>query len=135
MLHMENVDMADVAQVNDEQTLEKIAVVHEELNLEVASAQVQDVAQATITVAPATQNATTSVPPLNVQVQHEVLSIQTLPLLIVPVTVIPEPSIIEPSIFVTAALATTIPPILYPFFPTLQQSTLIPTPTTAKATT
>ncbi|GKG53880.1 hypothetical protein Tco_0555280, partial [Tanacetum coccineum] len=48
-------DMAYVVQVNDEQTLEQIAVVHEEINLEAASAQVQDVAQATKTAAPATQ--------------------------------------------------------------------------------
>nr|GEV21999.1 hypothetical protein [Tanacetum cinerariifolium] len=72
---------------------------------------------------------------LDVHVQHEVPSIQTSPVLTIPVIVIPKPSIIEPSVFVTAAPATTIPPILPSFFPTLQQSTPIPTPTTTESTT
>ncbi|GKF48762.1 hypothetical protein Tco_0142013, partial [Tanacetum coccineum] len=97
-------NMADVAQVNDEQTQEQIAVVPEEIDPEAT-------------------------------IQHEVPSIQTSPLLTVPVRVIPEPSVIKPSVIVTAALATTIPPILPPFFSTLQQSTPIPTPTIAEATT
>nr|GEU32112.1 hypothetical protein [Tanacetum cinerariifolium] len=72
---------------------------------------------------------------LDVQVQHEILSIQTSPLLTIHVIVILEPSVIKSSVIITAALATTIPPILPPFFSTLQQSTPIPTPTTTEATT
>nr|GEX97192.1 retrovirus-related Pol polyprotein from transposon TNT 1-94 [Tanacetum cinerariifolium] len=47
---------------NDEQSQEKIVVLHEDINLEVVSAQVQDVEQATIT-ALGTQNETTGAPP------------------------------------------------------------------------
>ncbi|GJT87397.1 hypothetical protein Tco_1069114 [Tanacetum coccineum] len=71
----------------------------------------------------------------DVEVQHEVQSIQTSPLLTVLVTVIPKPSVIKPFVIVTAAPTTTIPLILPPFFSTLQQSTLIPTPTTVETTT
>ncbi|GKD66319.1 hypothetical protein Tco_1308427 [Tanacetum coccineum] len=127
----------------------------------------QDVAQATITAAPATQDATTNVPPLSsshfvssnyssiffnliylysakaevvsmldINVQHEVQSTQTLPLLSIHVTVIHEPPVFNPPVIVTAAPAINITPILPPFFLTLQQSTTpIPTPTTAEATT
>nr|GEY30293.1 retrovirus-related Pol polyprotein from transposon TNT 1-94 [Tanacetum cinerariifolium] len=55
-------EMANVAQENDEQSQEKIVVLHEDINLEAVSAQVQDVAQATIT-ALGTQNETTGAPP------------------------------------------------------------------------
>ncbi|GKB38831.1 hypothetical protein Tco_0883773 [Tanacetum coccineum] len=58
----EDIEMVDVAQVNDEQTQEQISVEHEKINQEAVSAQVQDVAHATTTTAPATQNATTDVP-------------------------------------------------------------------------
>nr|GEU81767.1 hypothetical protein [Tanacetum cinerariifolium] len=161
-----NEEMADSTQVNDEHTLEQIAVVHVEINPEAVSAQVQDVAQAISTVILITQNETTDVPPsssshsvssnygsiflnlknlqsakteiismLDVKVQHEVLSFQTSTLLTVPIIVIPEPFIIKQSIIVTSTLATTIPLVLPPFFPTLHQSTPIPTPTTIEATT
>ncbi|GJR57600.1 hypothetical protein Tco_1499762 [Tanacetum coccineum] len=63
---------------------------------------------------------------MDVKVQHEDPSIQTLPLLTVPVIVIPET--------LTASATTTPPPIL-PFISLQQQSTSIPTPTTTKVTT
>ncbi|GKE79875.1 hypothetical protein Tco_1549875, partial [Tanacetum coccineum] len=72
---------------------------------------------------------------LDIQAQHEILSMQTSSLLTILVTVIPEPSFIQPSFIIIAAPAKSIPPILPSFFPTLKQSTPIQTPTTAEATT
>ncbi|GJU92483.1 hypothetical protein Tco_1304906 [Tanacetum coccineum] len=128
------------------------------------SVQGQYVVQATITVTPAIHNATTEVPlfrlshsvssnytsaflnleilhstepevvsMLDINVQHEVL--HTSPLLTIPVSVIPEHTVFNPSKIVTTALATTIYFLLSSLFPSLQQSTPIPTPTTAEATT
>ncbi|GKD01011.1 hypothetical protein Tco_1171285 [Tanacetum coccineum] len=62
---------------------------------------------------------------MDIKVQHEDPSIQTSPLLTVPVTVILE-SLTAPT--------TTIPLLIPPFIPLLQQSTPIPTPTTTEAT-
>ncbi|GJR14503.1 hypothetical protein Tco_0797155 [Tanacetum coccineum] len=76
-------------------------------------------------------NETEVVSMLDVNVQHEVPSTQTSSLLTIPMTVIPKPSVINPSVIVTTAITL----ILLPFFPNLQQSTPIPTPTTVKVTT
>ncbi|GJZ08416.1 hypothetical protein Tco_0542699 [Tanacetum coccineum] len=115
-------EMADATQVHVEETQRQIIVVQEETSLEVVSDQVHDKAQATITAAPATKNATTEVPSLSsshsvssnyvgiflkldnlqsaeakvvfmldIDVQHETPSTQTLLLLSIPVTGIPEP--------------------------------------------
>ncbi|GJW53669.1 hypothetical protein Tco_0097754 [Tanacetum coccineum] len=58
---------------------------------------------------------------MNIDVLHEEPSTQTPPLLTIPVTVIPETS---------SAVASTIPPMIPPFTPIPQTSTLTPTPTT-----
>ncbi|GJS83431.1 hypothetical protein Tco_0749972 [Tanacetum coccineum] len=129
-----------------------------------ASVQGQNVEQSTTTTTPAIQNATTEVPLfssshsvssnctiaflnfenihstkpevvsiLDINVQHEVP--HTSPLLTIPVSVIHEHTIFNPSEIVATASATTISSQLSSLFPFLQQSTLIPTPTTTEATT
>ncbi|GJV57072.1 hypothetical protein Tco_1458077 [Tanacetum coccineum] len=144
-------EMADATQVHVEETQRQIIVVQEETSLEVVSDQVHDKAQATITAAPATKNATTEVPSLSsshsvssnyvgiflkldnlqsaeakvvfmldIDVQHETPSTQTLLLLSIPVTGIPEPYVLYPFKIITTAPATTITPTLPPFFPTNQ---------------
>ncbi|GKE48290.1 hypothetical protein Tco_1479548, partial [Tanacetum coccineum] len=70
---------------------------------------------------------------LDINVQHEVP--HTSPLLTIPVSVIHEHTIFNPSEIVATASATTISSQLSSLFPFLQQSTLIPTPTTTEATT
>ncbi|GKE15505.1 hypothetical protein Tco_1423082 [Tanacetum coccineum] len=126
--------------------------------------QGQYVVQATITATPAIHNATTEVPPfrlshsvssnytsaflnlenlhstepgvvsmLDINVQHEVL--HTLPLLTILVSVIPKHTFFNPSETVTTASVITISSLLSLLFPSLQQSTPIPTPTIAEATT
>ncbi|GJY18094.1 retrovirus-related pol polyprotein from transposon TNT 1-94, partial [Tanacetum coccineum] len=71
---------------------------------------------------------------LDIQIQHEVPNIQSSSLLIIPVLVIPEPTVLTPiPEIVTEALAITISPpilVLTSFTLTIQQSTLIPSPTT-----
>ncbi|GJT29947.1 hypothetical protein Tco_0910222 [Tanacetum coccineum] len=144
-VELKDAELIDEGKGDEEMTdAEKVNPELEEVNQEVASAQVQDEAQATTTADPA-QVASSSrsvssnygsiflnldnissvetkiISMLDVQVQHEVPSIQTSPLLTVPVTVIPRPSVIKPSLIVSTASATTNPPILPPFFYTLQQ--------------
>ncbi|GJW26768.1 hypothetical protein Tco_0040579 [Tanacetum coccineum] len=70
---------------------------------------------------------------LDINVQHEVL--HTSPLLTIPVSMIPEHIVFNPSKTVIIASATTISSLLSSLFPSLKQSTLIPTPTTTEATT
>ncbi|GKC31485.1 hypothetical protein Tco_1038779 [Tanacetum coccineum] len=70
---------------------------------------------------------------LDTNVQHEVL--HTSPLLTIPISVIPEHTIFNPSKTITTASAITIYSLLSSLFPSLQQSTPIPTPTTTEATT
>ncbi|GJZ60814.1 hypothetical protein Tco_0616630 [Tanacetum coccineum] len=70
---------------------------------------------------------------LDINVQHEVP--RTLPLLTISIYVIPEHSVINPSETVTIASGITISCLLSSLFPSLQQSTPIPTPTTTEATT
>nr|GEY76330.1 hypothetical protein [Tanacetum cinerariifolium] len=60
---------------------------------------------------------------------------RTSPLLTIPVFVIPKHTAINPSETVTTASATTISSLLSSLFPSLQQSTPIPTPIIIKATT
>ncbi|GJV63627.1 hypothetical protein Tco_1474455 [Tanacetum coccineum] len=108
-------EMEDVAHVNDEETQEQIVVVHKEINPEAASAQVQNVAQATTIVAPATQ-------------------MQLLMFLNQVQFIISHPTM-KPCVIVTAAPTTTTPPPRPPFFTTPQQSTPIPRPTTTEAIT
>ncbi|GKA97851.1 hypothetical protein Tco_0825745 [Tanacetum coccineum] len=73
---------------------------------------------------------------LDVQVQHENLSIQTSSLLTIHVSVIPEPSVLKPiPKIVTAAPATNIPLPISPYISHSQQSTPILTPTTTKPIT
>ncbi|GJU35715.1 hypothetical protein Tco_1184069 [Tanacetum coccineum] len=149
------------AKLGDEEmtNTEKVNTELEEVNQEVASAQVQDEAQATTTttltqVASSSQSVlsnygsiflnldnissveTEIISMLDVQVQHENPSIHSSSLLIVPVSVIPKPTVLSSmSETVTTAPATTIPPPIPPFIPHSQQSTPIPTPTTTEATT
>ncbi|GKB65878.1 hypothetical protein Tco_0927290 [Tanacetum coccineum] len=125
---------------------------HENINQEVACDQVKDDAQATVTASPATQKTevllqssfissdyatkflnfdnipsadTEIISMMDINVQHEDLSIHTSPLPTVPVTVILES---------LTALTTTIPPPIPPFILLPQQSTPIPTPKTTEAT-
>nr|GEU41007.1 retrovirus-related Pol polyprotein from transposon TNT 1-94 [Tanacetum cinerariifolium] len=154
-----NVELKDAEPANEEKGdeemthAENVNTEPEEVSQEVAVDQVKDDAQATVTVASATQK--TEVPlksssisfdhatkflnfdnilssetkiilMMDIKVQHKDLSIQTSPLLIVSVTVIPE----SPT-----APATTIRPLIPPFISLQQQSTSIPTPTTIGATT
>ncbi|GKD22648.1 hypothetical protein Tco_1224351 [Tanacetum coccineum] len=123
-----------------------------------------DVEQATTTNTPVIPNATTEVPSfssshsvssnytsaflnlknlhstepevvsmLDINVQHEVP--HTSPLLTIPVSVIPRHTFFNPSETVTTASVITISSLLSSLFPSLQQSTPIPTPTIAEATT
>ncbi|GJY36177.1 hypothetical protein Tco_0421555 [Tanacetum coccineum] len=70
---------------------------------------------------------------LDINVQHE--APLTSPLLTILVSVIPEHTVINPSEIVITASSTIISFLLTSLFPNLQQSTLIPTPTTTEATT
>nr|GEY79678.1 hypothetical protein [Tanacetum cinerariifolium] len=73
---------------------------------------------------------------LDVKDQHENLSIHSSSLLTISVSVIPEPTVLSSILEnVTATHATTIHPPIPLFILCSQQSTPIPTPTTAKATT
>ncbi|GKA31157.1 hypothetical protein Tco_0717462 [Tanacetum coccineum] len=153
---LKDAELADEGKGDEEMTdAEKVNAEHEEVNQADASAQVKDKAQATTTAAPA-QVASSSrsvssnygsiflnldnissveteiISMLDVQVQHENLSIHSSSLLTVPVSVIPEPIVLS-SIpkTATSALATTIPPLI----PHSQQLTPIPSPTTTEATT
>ncbi|GJV85666.1 hypothetical protein Tco_1525564 [Tanacetum coccineum] len=58
-----NEEMTDVAQVNVEKIQEEVDAEHVEVNQEVASAKIQDEAQATTIAAPATQKEKTDAPP------------------------------------------------------------------------
>ncbi|GJS04305.1 hypothetical protein Tco_0320813 [Tanacetum coccineum] len=70
---------------------------------------------------------------LDINVQHEVP--RTSPLLTILVSVTPEHNVTNPPETVKTASAITISSLLTSLFPHLQQSTLIPTPTTTEATT
>ncbi|GJW13601.1 hypothetical protein Tco_0017734 [Tanacetum coccineum] len=70
---------------------------------------------------------------LDITVQHE--APRTSPLLTILVSVIPEQSVFNPSNTVTTAPAPTISLLLSSLYPSLQQITPIPTPTTTEATT
>ncbi|GJS49803.1 hypothetical protein Tco_0599924 [Tanacetum coccineum] len=132
-----NVEMKDVEPVDkdkgDEEMTdaEKVDAEHKEIYQEVASAKVQDEAQATTTTAPSTQKEKTMAPP-----SSSSCSVSSNYVLTVPVSVIPEPTALSsiPEI-VTAAPATTIPPPIPPFIPHSQQSTPISTPTTTETIT
>ncbi|GJV97431.1 hypothetical protein Tco_1549008 [Tanacetum coccineum] len=159
----EDAYMTDVEHVQVEQTQEQTTDVQEESGPKIASVQGQFVVQATTTT-PAIQNVTIEVPPfslchfvssnytsaflnlknlhstepevvsmLDINVQHEVP--HTSPLLTIPVSVIPEHTIFNPSETITTSSSTTISSLLSSLFPSLQQSTLILTPTTIEATT
>nr|GEV26341.1 hypothetical protein [Tanacetum cinerariifolium] len=123
------------------------------VNQEVSSDEVKDVAWTTVTAGLTTQKTVVplqsssissdyatkflnfdSIPSadteimsmMDIKVQRKDLSIQTSPLITVPVTVIPKTS---------SSPATTIPPPILPFISLQQQSTSIPSPTTTEATT
>ncbi|GKC33460.1 hypothetical protein Tco_1040754, partial [Tanacetum coccineum] len=154
-VELKDAEFADAGKGDEEITdAEKVNVELEEVNQEVASAQVQDEALATTTAAHArvtSSNRSVSsnygsiylnldnissvetkiISMLDVQVQHEFPCIQTSPLLVVPMTVISKPSVI----IVTVAPATNIPPPIPPFISHSQQSKPMPTPTTVEATT
>ncbi|GJY75614.1 hypothetical protein Tco_0480730 [Tanacetum coccineum] len=121
-------------QSNGEEEIELIRKVNtelEEVNQEVASAQVQDEAQATTTTT-LTQNKSIL---FGCSIQHEMPSTILL-LLIVPVSLIPKPTVLSQFLKqLQTSPATTIPPPIPPFIPHSQQSTPIPTPTTTEATT
>nr|GEU62953.1 hypothetical protein [Tanacetum cinerariifolium] len=147
------VEPADKGKGDEEMSdVEQVDAKNEKVNQEVAGDQVNDDAQATVIVALSTQKTevplqsssissdyatkflnfdnipladTEIISMMDIKVQHEDPSSQTLPLLTVHVLVIPES--------LTASATTILSPIP-PFIPLPQQSTPILTPTTTKAT-
>ncbi|GJZ32196.1 hypothetical protein Tco_0577632 [Tanacetum coccineum] len=152
-VELKDTELADEEKGDEEMShAERVDVKHEEVSQAVTGDQVNDDAQAIVTAALATKKTKVplqsssissdyatkflnfdNIPPcetklismMDIKVQHEDPSIQTIPLLTVPVTVILE-SLTAPAI--------TIPPPISPFIPLPQQSTPIPTPTTIEAT-
>ncbi|GKA36714.1 hypothetical protein Tco_0723279 [Tanacetum coccineum] len=125
-----NVSLTNVEPADKEKDDEEMTVAgHVNVNHEGASNQVNDDAQAT----QKTEVPLPIVSMMDINVQHEVP--HTSSLLTIPVYVIPEQNVIYKSEIVITTPSPTISSLISSLYPTLQQITPIPTPTTTEATT